>query len=352
MLAFASNRSVFFWRLQIGGWLVLILPFTGMNLVAGFPPGFALLNGIFRQTVGFLLTLVLWRIYRHWSFRAESPWRYAATVLAFSLGATAADLGVFELLHSTLHLNFGADVSSLVLFGASVGRLALYLSWSVLFLTFQQVLDVRDRMLQVAGLEIAARDAELQMLRAQLNPHFLFNALNSIIAESEDNPRAKAITLGLSDLLRFSLRQPGHFGVLGEELAVIDNYLHIERARFEERLKWQVAASPAACAAHVPCALLLPLVENAVKFGLRTSPQGLELRIGAELRDGIVTATVENSGHWIEPDPEAGRSTHIGLANLRRRLELLCGQSAGVAISTPPGFVRVEVRVPLRQAAA
>src|SRR5690606_31975710 len=114
---------------------------------------------------------------------------------------------------------------------------------------------------RLASAEIAARDAELQVLRAQLNPHFLFNALNTIAAEADDDPaRVKAVTAGLSQLLRFSLQQREHFGVLGEEIAAVESYLAVERLRFEERLVWRTSFTPAARRARVPTALLLPLV--------------------------------------------------------------------------------------------
>ena len=140
--------------------------------------------------------------------------------------------------------------------------------------------------------------------------------------------------------------QRGHFGRLGDELAAIENCLKVERSRFEERLDCQLYASAAAREATVPMSLLLPLVENAIKYGLQTSPIYLKIRVGATLRDGAVDTFVENTGHWIEPDPTFKRSTGIGLNNLRRRLALLCGPDARVDISFPDGWVRVGLHLP------
>lgn len=353
MLSPTIPRRQIFWRLQIGGWLLLIPPFAALGVFASSTLPAALCLATLRQTEGFILTLGLWRIYRHWQWNTFSLRFHGTQVLLFSLTATFIDLVVTHLLRNTVELNFGTIPPDALQVAASIGRICVYLGWSVCYLALHFFLDLRDRDLRLAEAEIAARDAELHVLRAQLNPHFLFNALNSIFAEADDNPaRVKAITLNLSELLRFSLRQRGHVGPLGAEIAAIENYLKVERSRFEERLQWRINASPAAREALVPTSLLLPLVENAIKYGLQTSPVRLEVTVSVELCDGTLSACVENSGHWLEPDPTATRSTGIGLANLRRRLILLCGPAAEVDISFPPGFVRVALRVPISSALA
>lgn len=349
MLAITPARRRLYWTLQIGGWAALVPVLAQMNLLANATPAFALFNGFFRQVLGFLLTLGLWRIYRRWPFERGLSVRHAALAVLCVLAATAVDCALFERLARATFPRDALGLPKVIFSGAAfVARAIVYAGWTAVALGLRQLLEIRDRDLRVARAEIAARDSELQALRAQLNPHFLFNALNSILAEADDNPaRVKSLTLGLSELLRFSLRHREHFGELGDEVPAIENYLRIEHARFEERLEWRVDVPAAVRRARVPTTLLLPLVENAIKYGLQTSPARLIVRIGAEQRDDRVVAFVENSGHWIEPDATVTRSTGIGLANLRRRLTLLCGPQARVDISHPPGSVRVEVQVPL-----
>lgn len=348
MLAPTLSRRRLFWLFHIGGWLALVPGFIGLNLLVGVNPATAVLNGVSRQALGFLLTLGLALIYRRWHWEEFSLWRHGLLAGVLSVAAMLVDLLLFEWLSDVLRLRSDFAPPHVVQISGSFGRICIYGSWSAIYLAVSHFLDLRARDLRLACIEIAARDAELQTLRSQLNPHFLFNALNSILAEADDNPeRVKAITLSLSELLRFSLRQRDHFGSLGEELAAIENYLQVEHSRFEERVDWRIDATPAARLARVPTHLLLPLVENAIKYGLQTSPAPLHLRIGAGLcDDGAVAASVENSGRWVEPDPTATRSTGIGLPNLRRRLALLCGPQARVNISFPPGFVRVSLQVP------
>ncbi len=334
--------------MQIGGWFGLVPVFISMNLIAGAGPGVAVLNGIFRQVVGFVLTLGLRHFYRRWARVGISPWRLALIAVPLTAGAAVIDHLLFHYARSLAGIRLVDLPPDLVDTAATLARLILYGAWSALYLNLHYMLDIRDRDLRLARAEIAARDGELQVLRAQLNPHFLFNALNTIAAEADDDPaRVRAVTAGLSQLLRFSMQQREHFGVLGDEIVAVEGYLAVERLRFEDRLVWRTSFAPAARAARVPTALLLPLVENAIKYGLQTSPGQLELRLGGDVRDGWIEVFVENSGRWVEPDPTATRSTGIGLANLRRRLDLLCGHEARIATSCTPGFVRVEVTVPL-----
>lgn len=344
--AITTPRQLF-WILQIGGWLALMPLFTGLNFAAGNTLDAAIFSGVVRQVTGFALTLGLREIYRRWSWTEHSPWQLGLRALLLSVVAMAVDFVVFKSLRQFVGVEFDLRMP-LLLFGSSLGRVCIYAGWSALYLAVSHFLALRDRELSLARVEIAARDAELQVLRAQLNPHFLFNALHTIMAEADDDPaRVKKITLGLSELLRFSLRQRDHFARFGEELDAIEHYLRVEGFRFEEKLDWQVDVSPAARDARVPTSLLLPLVENAIKYGQQTSRSQLVLRLGADVRKGCLEAFVENSGHWVEPDPHSKRSTGVGLANLRRRLALLCGPHAVFAITFPEGHVRASVTVPV-----
>jgi hypothetical protein len=343
----AFSRSRLFWTMQIGGWFGLVPVFIGMNIMAGAGPAAAILNGIFRQAVGFVLTLGLRHFFRRWARVGFSPWRLALIAVPLAAGATVIDHFLFHFARTSVGVRLVDVPRELIDTAATLVRIILYGAWSTLYLNLHYFLDLRERDLRLARAEIATRDVELQVLRAQLNPHFLFNALNTIVAEADDDPaRVKAITAGLSQLLRFSLQQRDHFGVLGDEIAAVESYLAVERLRFEERLVWRTNFTPEARAARVPTALLLPLVENAIKYGLQTSPGPLELHLGAYANEDGVVVYVENSGHWVDPDPTSTRSTGIGLANLRRRLDLLCGPQSRILTSFPPGMVRVEVRVP------
>ncbi|MFA5058438.1 MAG: histidine kinase, partial [Opitutaceae bacterium] len=304
--------------------------------------------GILRQAVGFGLTLGLWRTYRRWPPVDFKLARHAWQILLCCLVATAADALLTEGIQQMTAL---APLPPVVQRGAIIVRLALYVAWSALYFTIRAELESRDHELRLARAEAAAREAELGLLRAQVNPHFLFNALNTIVAEAEGNPAAVGeLARAMADYLRYSLRHGTHFALLGDELNAITNYLRVEQAHLgRQRLDWQIDATDEARHSPAPTALVQPLVENAVKYGLRTSPTPLRLRLTAGVRDRQLHVTVENSGTWLERRPGADTrdSTGTGLNNLRRRLALLCGDDARLEITNSAGTVRVDIRLPV-----
>jgi hypothetical protein len=189
--------------------------------------------------------------------------------------------------------------------------------------------------LQLSEARSAAQSAQLAALRYQLNPHFLFNALNSISAliVTKRNEDAERMTDKLSSFLRTSLNSdPGELVPLEDELALTEEYLDIESVRFGERLDVSVDCAPGACNALVPSFLVQPLVENAIKHGVAPSRTPVKIDIQAEIEDGDLCIRVANS---VTADNEAARGaknvpsrTGVGLENVRRRLEAVYGGSA------------------------
>ncbi len=193
-----------------------------------------------------------------------------------------------------------------------------------------------------------AREAELQALRAQLNPHFLFNSLHSISAlATQDGIRAREMCVLLADFLRSSLGLGSRETIpLREELDLARRYLEVERVRFGERLKVDAEIEPGCEACGVPALLLQPLVENAVKHGIAELVEGGSIRLAAS-RDGEqVVITLENAFDADEPGPPAARNTGLGLAHVRRRLQVRYGTHAAFDARPADGVYRVVLRFP------
>lgn len=342
-----------FWLLQIGGWLLLIPVSASIAALVFRDPGSTILFGVLRQVFGFGLTLGLWAFYRRWPASNFQITRHAWQIALACVAAAITDVLITDLIHRALAL---PPIPAFVGRGAVFSRLALYVAWSALYFVIRQELESRSTELRLARAEAANREAELQRLRAQVNPHFLFNALGSIIALAETNPAAVAATTrAVADYLRYSLSQGAHQAPLGEELAAMASYLQVENAgQGAGRLEWSIDASDAARLATVPTALVQPLIENALKYGFRTSPFPLRLRVEARVEAGQLVVVVENSGTWLtrEPGEKARDSTGIGLANLRRRLELLCSPAARLDTFKETDRVRIEVRLPFVSPAA
>lgn len=345
----ASNHRRLFWILQFGGW-ALLSPAALVVTYTLYPDwATALLGVTLRQSVGFVLTLGLWQIYRRWPARDFDLRDHALTIAAACVAATLIDLAAMDLLRRIFALSSLPDA---IFHGLWVMRGALYLTWSALYFLIRHQLEVRDAERHYAQAEVARREAELLQLRAQMNPHFLFNALGTIIAQAADNPKGVAdTTQAVADYLHYSLAHNSHHAPLGAEFDAIRKYLQVESTvQGPHRLEWRIDASVEARRAVTPTALIQPLVENAIKYGILTSPKPLHVRVSARVEGGAVFIVVENTGEWVAPESDGQRrgSTGIGLANLRRRLELLYGGDARMDVSTPTGLIRVEIRLPFQ----
>jgi sensor histidine kinase YesM len=200
-------------------------------------------------------------------------------------------------------------------------------------------------------LEVLAREAELRSLRAQIDPHFLFNALNSISSLTGSNPAAaRQMCLELAEFLRESLRVGGVASIpLAEELALTEKYLAVERARFGPRLRVEREISAEAGTCGVPPLVLQPLVENAVRHGVANLVDGGFVRIAARRSGEQLRLTVENP---VDPSVAAEPGEGVGLANVRGRLAALYGQEASVEIRRDGDVFRVELVLPAAPAQA
>jgi len=206
----------------------------------------------------------------------------------------------------------------------------------------------RQRDQRELELTLDARNAQLDMLRAQVNPHFLFNCLNSLRALIAENPdRAASMVTSLSDLLRYSLQSDRtHTVSLAEELAIVDEYVSLERVRFEDRLRFERTLDPGALEARVPAMLVQTLVENAVKHGVAALPQGGVVRVRVAINGHSMTISVSNSGTMRLEHDEGGH----GLRNTMARLRLLYDHHASFSLSDASGETVATVTLPLEPA--
>jgi two-component system LytT family sensor kinase len=206
----------------------------------------------------------------------------------------------------------------------------------------------RQRDARELELSLDARNAQLDLLRAQVNPHFLFNCLNSLRALITENPeRASSMVTSLSDLLRYSLQsERAHTVRLADELAIVDEYVSLERVRFEDRLRFERALDPAALDVRVPPMLVQTLVENAVKHGIGDLPQGGLVRVRAAVSGRRMTISVSNTGTMHIAHNPYGH----GLRNTMERLRLLYGDRASFSLDDVSGETVATVTVPLEHA--
>ncbi len=354
--------------LNVGGWLLF-----GVAMVIGWldvmPWSVILATQPVYILIGFLLSLLLGFVYDRLGVGPASFGRALAITLVASYVA-----GLLWALAFYYYRHFGAAIvhsaiigspSSLrvrhgwILDGALVNGALPLIGWSLVRLGFRYNTALREQREEALRAVAAARDAQLKMLAYQLNPHFLFNTLNSIRALiNEDRSRARDMVTALSGYLRYALvERPLHVALLEEEVESVRGYLAIEKVRFEERLDVRMDIDPATLRCEVPAFLLNPLVENALKHGAADPGRPLVVRVKAWLVEpDRLRLMVENTGVWkgmrhsaTDPgDKEDDTPGGVGLANVRTRLRALHPGDHRVGMDHGHGRVRFHVELPAR----
>ncbi|WP_235303049.1 sensor histidine kinase [Sphingopyxis sp. MWB1] len=322
---FFGNKVRAFWQLQILGW-VAWLGLRGVSSLANGQSFAFLVPIVVSAITGFSLTLILSVCYRALiNQRPILMWSvsFGLASLATALWAFI-DAWVIQIVNPSSESGLTGLLLGLVYIdGTSLG------AWSALYFAinyFLQLEEQNDRMLR---LEAQAASAQLAMLRYQLNPHFLFNTLNSIstlVLLKQAEP-ANAMLSRLSAFLRYTLaNEPTAQVTLAQEVETLKLYLEIEKMRFEDRLRPHFAIDPAVARARLPSLLLQPLVENAIKYAVTPQEEGADITISAQLAGQNVRITVSDTGAGLsagDTDPTTGtatESTGVGLANIRDRL--------------------------------
>jgi LytS/YehU family sensor histidine kinase len=237
------------------------------------------------------------------------------------------------------------------IFGGTLSTTTLLLCWSVLYFGikfYESQRKQEEAMLKAVAL---AQEAQLKMLRYQLNPHFLFNTLNAISTLILDNQNRKAnhAVTRLSEFLRYTLDQdPMKKVTLRQEIEALNLYLGTERLRFGERLRLEYAIEEAALEALVPSLLLQPLLENSLKYAVSAREQGGSVRIEGRVREGFLELAVIDDGPGMREGTQASERRGVGLSNTRERLAVLYGKDncRCAVLNTHPGL-RVEMALPL-----
>ncbi len=341
------SRIPVFWRFQLGGWLVFtVFSFPLKWVVLESVPGSVLVS-LYRDGLGFILTSGMREIYRR-VYRWKPHPLMMALVLA---GVSLVGGGILTLFSLAFHGLFDFEEEKIfthsVIFAIFYFRTGLCAGWSLLYFGIKLLSDSINHDLRLALAETERQKAELQLLRAQMNPHFLYNALNTITAEiGKPGQHLKALVRSLAEYLRYSLETRNEERVpLGQEFDAVTSYLAVEKARFREKLEVESDINPDARNALVPGIVIQPLVENAIKYGRKTSPAPLKVRlIVSKHGPNGVRIEVSNTGEWVEAN-SADTVGGIGLKNLRERLKLLYPESHSLQISVDNGWVIVQIRI-------
>ena len=345
---FFQDKNRAFWMLQGIGWGGAFLLRTVTGFANGQPLSF-LIPVLISTVTGYSLTLLMAVGYRL-LLRQKPILTWTVSILLVLVAAAIAagvDSWVFAMRNpltqtNGLNLVLGSLYINVTLFGA----------WSALYYAINFFLTIEEQADQLVKLESQASSAQLAMLRYQLNPHFLFNTLNSIstLVLLKQTERANAMLSRLSAFLRYTLiNEPTAQVTLAQEVETLKLYLEIEKMRFEDRLRPSFSIDPSVAGARLPSLLLQPLVENAIKYAVTPQEEGADITITAQPVGENVRIVVSDTGPGLQAErPRMTLGTGVGLPNIRERLVQAFGDRQTMETrSTAEGGFSVIIEIPL-----
>ena len=351
-------RRRIFWSFQVMFWLAIGAAVLGMSMALKPGEPMPWLPVTLRVVTGFVVSSLVYLLFdmpKLQRLPRKVRWPLMVGVAVAALAASILLLiggGVGGPTNWTRETTLGPLVPRLIaaglwcsiVFGLELIE-DLYRAKILLAENEATAMNLELRMLKA---ETAARTFELRQLQAQMNPHFLFNALNAVAASKNDPEAVESVTRDLADYLRFTLGEARTFEPLSRELQALEKYLAVQQARFGENLVCRFSCDRAAHAVIVPPMLIQPILENALHYGAQTSSMPLRVSVTAKVTDGWLDVVVANTGGWVPPDKT--RSPSTGIRTLRKRLALLVDEAATVDTLIDPdfdgGWVRVVIRMP------
>ncbi len=347
---FFDDKNRAFWMLQSAGWTFYLM----LRMASGIGNGVSLsfiIPVLVSAAAGYSITLVMGAIFRSLINRKPiATWGGSVIVVMAAVAAySAIDAWMFNMMNRE-----GAGFNGSLFLGSVTINTLLLGAWSALYYGINFYLIVEKQTDQLAALESQATSAQLAMLRYQLNPHFLFNTLNSIstLVLLKQTERANAMLSRLSSFLRYTLvYEPTAQVTLAQEVETLKLYLEIEKMRFEDRLRPQFEIDNAAAKARLPSLLLQPLVENAIKYAVTPQEEGADISVEARLVGDRVQITVSDTGSGLNGAVQRpNASTGVGLANIRDRLAQAYGEDQRIEFGNQAGGgFSVMIDIPYRE---
>ncbi len=341
------NKQRLYWTLQLGGWTLYGVVQISASVIASSSSSISLQRILFLVYEAFFCLLIS-HGYRNFINR----WRWLSLGMPRLIPRVLLSSMVLGLLMYFLRIppsiplglfNKGKALDLFNLVGQSFYYGIIFFLWSVFYFIYNYF----ERYNTSLKLEASVKEIELNNLKSQLNPHFIFNALNSIRALVDENPEKSKLAINqLSNILRSSLiADKKGLTKFGDELKMVKDYLGLETIRFEERLKTEFDIDPNSKGFLVPPLMVQTLVENGVKHGISKLTKGGTIQVKAKVENDYLRISIRNSGQYhLNGSKKRGG---LGLSNTTQRLKLLYGKDAHFAISNEnDNFVLTELIIP------
>ena len=346
------SRKQIYWISQVTGWSFFVA--INLFIIASIEelPWQRILVWIFLGLLGILFTHVLRSIIR------KNNWLNLPlknTIPRILLASIITGIIIYAFVYAASYVagtmrdeefNIARPIAGVVNLGG------MTLLWSLIYFVVHYMENYKKKEIESLIWEAAVKDYELRTLKSQLNPHFMFNAMNSIRALIEEDPEsAKVAITKLSNILRYSLQMERMERVpLEDEIETVKNYLDLERIRFEDRLKYKLDIDRSTQKIEIPPMMIQTLVENGIKHGVSKQTRGGEIQLSSKVQSTAngsrLKIEIRNSGHFSEE--QLKNSSGFGVSNTKHRLNLLFGENANFSIKNENGdTVLAEVEIPI-----
>lgn len=340
------NKTKLYWFFQITGWLLYVVIVGVFNILTG---NFLTAELVYSLLSIFLIVLAIAHTYRMLIVRLNwMKFNIPRLIPRILIGTIICGITVYVLksviiewiiVQNQYQFNWQDAFPSII------SWTLLFLIWSLLYFLFHYVNNYKKEEIKNLKWQAAKNEIELNKLKSQLNPHFIFNSMNSIRALVDEEPQfAKDAITQLSNVLRNSLLMGRKKLIpLADEMKLVNDYLSLEKTRFEERLIIERSISEETIGFLVPPLMIQTLVENGIKHGTSKLPKGGIISINTKLHKESLIITIENSGEYDESKPS---ETGFGIVNTVQRLQLLYGDQAKFNIQNIDDKVRTELTIP------
>jgi LytS/YehU family sensor histidine kinase len=346
------NRKKIYWISQVTGWTIFVL--VNIIIIASLEelPTARILIWILLGLLGIYFTHLLRRIIRRGNWLSLQLKEIIPRVLisSFIIG-----LIIYAIVFTASYFAGTMKQEEITVTRVITGILnltSISLFWSLIYFSVHYLENYKKKEIETLIWEAAVKDYELKTLKSQLNPHFMFNAMNSIRALIEEDPEsAKSALTKLSNILRYSLQMERMEKVpLEDEIETVKNYLDLEKVRFEERLKYQIDINSGSAKIEIPPMMIQTLVENGIKHGISKRTKGGEIKIVSKVVNDAdnskLKIEIQNSGQFSEEELKS--SNGFGVSNTKHRLNLLYGEKALFSIrNIAEDKVLAEIEIPL-----
>jgi two-component system LytT family sensor kinase len=341
------NRKKAYWICQLTGWSVLGLVNIFFSMTFGYFTSPRAIGLLYQSFVGLCLTHIFKDFIKKNSWLNLPLKKIVPRILITNVLMGVITSFIFYVVNSGINgYNFSGFKTPMFIVDVFRNTSTLLL-WTLIYFAVHYFENYKKVQIESLIWEAAVKDFELKTLKSQLNPHFMFNALNSIRALIDLDPKnAQTAVTKLSSILRYSLKMERIETVsVGEEMQAVSDYLALESVRFEERLMYKIEVDPKTISIEIPPMMVQTLVENGIKHGISKITSGGCINVKTELKDSFLHIIIKNSGQINNGALQ--NATGFGIGNTKHRLHLLYGEKASFAIhNESPKEVLAELVIP------